>query len=257
MKRYSMIALLFLLIIAKCGSDTVQVLRNIPRSERKNLMVLNLKNTSPKSSAEDFMAWEYGIASMLMTDLESIGLFNIISRERLKDIISEQEFQLSGMVDPAAAIKAGKILSARYILAGSFMEMNGTMRIESQVFSVETGAQLGASSVTGRTDSFFELEKELVIKITAYLDAMLTESESSAIMKQVETKSVKASLNNYAGEIALMNAEELKQKGEQEKAKEVLDMAKEDFRQALKYDPDYERAKANLAKIAMSIPVTL
>jgi TolB-like protein len=257
MKRNFVIAVFLLFVITQCGSNTAQVLRNIPRNERKNLMVLNLKNTTPKAKAEEFMPWEFGIASMLMTDLESIGLFNIISRERLKDVMSEQEFQLSGAVDPAKAMQAGKLLAAKYMLSGSFMEMNGSLRIESQVFSIETGAQLGASAVTGKTDQFFELEKELVIKVTAYLDAMLTASESSAIKKKVETRSVEASLNNYSGEIAMLTAEQLKQKGDQVKAKEVLNQAKEEFREALKYDPNYERAKQNLAKIAMSIPVTL
>jgi TolB-like protein len=257
MKRHSIFVILLLFIVIQCGSDTAQVLRNIPRSERKNLMVLNIKNASPKAKAEEFMPWEFGIASMLMTDLESIGLFNIISRERLKDVVSAQELQLSGLVDPAKAVRIGKLAAAKYLLAGSFMEMNGTLRIESQVFSVETGEQLGAASVAGKTDRFFELEKELVIKVTAYLDAMLTAAESSVIRKKVETKSVEASLNNYAGEIAMLTAEELKEKGDKEKAKQVLNQAKDDFKEALKYDPNYERAKQNLAKIAMSIPVTL
>lgn len=257
MKRKSIFGVIILLVFIQCSSNSSKVLRNIPRTERKNLMVLNLKNTTLKMKAEEFMPWEFGIASMLMTDLESIGLFNIISRERLKDVLSAQEFQLSGLVDPAKAVELGKIVAAKYILAGSFMEMGGTLRIESQVFSVETGAQLGAASVTGETKRFFELEKELVIKIGSYLDAMLTESESSALKKKVETKSVEASLNNYAGEIAMLNAEELKKKGNQDKAKAELNRAKEEFKEALKYDPNYERAKKNLAKIAMSIPVTL
>jgi TolB-like protein len=244
-------------VFLQCASESGQVLRKVPRSERKNLMVLNLANITPKARAEEFKPWEFGIASMLMTDLESIGLFNIISRERLKDILSEQEFQITGVVEPAKAVKLGKIAAAKYILTGSFMEMRGTLRIESQVFSVETGKQLGAAAVTGKTDKFFELEKELVIKTTAYLDTMLTASETSPIKKNIETRSVKASLNNYSGEIAMLTAEELKEKGNEDKAKDVLNRAKEDFKEALKYDPNYERSRNNLSKIAISIPVTI
>lgn len=257
MTKKIIIASFVFLFFLQCASDTAQVLRKVPRSERKNLMVLNLANTTPKARAEEFKPWEFGIASMLMTDLESIGMFNIISRERLKDILSEQEFQVTGVVDPAKAVKLGKIAAAKYILTGSFIEMKGSLRIESQVFSVESGEQLGAAAVTGKTDMFFELEKELVIKTTSYLDTMLTASEASAIKKNIETRSVDASLSNYAGEIAMLTAEELKQKGNEDKAKDVLNSAKKDFQTALKYDPNYERAKNNLSKIAMSIPVTI
>ncbi|MBN2039686.1 MAG: hypothetical protein JW864_06570 [Spirochaetes bacterium] len=255
-KKLFCLSILFAVFL-QCASESTQVLRKVPRSERKNLMVLNLANITPVKRAEEFKPWEFGIASMLMTDLESIGLFNIISRERLKDILSEQEFQITGVVDPSKAVKLGKITAAKYILTGSFMEMNGNLRIESQVFSVETGKQLGAAAVTGKTAKFFELEKELVIKTTAYLDTMLTSSEASAIKKNIETRSVEASLNNYAGEIAMLTAEELKEKGNDDNAKDVLNRAKEDFKEALKYDPNYERAKNNLSKIAMSIPVTI
>ena len=61
---------------------------------------------------------------MLMTDLEAIGLFTIISRDQMKEVIQEQEFQMSGMVDPDKAV-SWAAYSRRAMLAGSFMEMNG------------------------------------------------------------------------------------------------------------------------------------
>ncbi len=257
MKQYPVILFISLFVLIECSSQSSRAIREVPRSERKNLMVLNFKNATPKTRAQEYMPWEFGIASMLMTDLECIGLFNLIGREQIKSVVAQQEFQLSGLVDPSKAVAIGKIAAAKYMLAGTFMEMNGMLRIESQVFSVETGAQLGAAAVSGKTDAFFDLEKELVVKVSRYLNAALTEAESARIRQKVETRSVRASLSNYAGEIALMNAEDLKAKGRDDSAKAVLGVAKERFTEALKFDPNYERAKKNLAKIAMSIPVTL
>ena len=48
------------------------------------------------------------------------------------------------------------------------------------------------------------MQKELVVKITGYLDAMLSAEEARLIAKNVETRSVDASLSNYRGEIAVM-----------------------------------------------------
>ncbi len=245
-------------LISVCASGTKKlVLRDIPKDERQGLMVINFKNNTVKSKADEYQPWEYGIASMIMTDIESIGAFNIISREMLKDIIKEQEFQLSGLVDPKKAVEIGKLAAAKYLLAGSFMEMGGGLRIESQVFSVETGEQLGAASVNGKTGTFFELQKELVFKVTKFLDAMLTAQEQAVLAKNVETKSVEASLNNYKGEIEYMTAMGLKEKGKAEESKKLLQKAKDNFKTALEYDPKYERAKENLSKISLAIPVTL
>jgi hypothetical protein len=43
--------------------------------------------------------------------------------------------------------------------------------------------------VAGKTDGFFELQKELVVKVSAYLDAMLSAEEARLIAKNVETRS--------------------------------------------------------------------
>lgn len=94
-------------------------------------------------------------------------------------------------------MRIGRIVGAAYMLTGSFTEMNGSLRIETQVYSVEKGTQMGTASVTGRTDGFFELEMQLVAKAPGFLNVMLTEEERGKIAARVETKSVKASLSNY------------------------------------------------------------
>lgn len=249
-------AVIIAFFIYSCAGSG-QSLRQVPRSQRKGLVVLNFKNNTPKSRAAEYQPWEFGLASMVMTDIEAIGMFNIVGKEQLKNVMKEQEFQLSGMVDPDKVTKLGKLVGADYILSGSFMEMNGNLRIETQVFSVEKGAQLGTASVTGKTDAFFELQKELVVKTAAYLDAMLSENEQKLLASKVETKSVAASLNNYKGELAALKADELKKAGRAEEAKKAVAEAKLSFEKAVEADPTYRKAKENLAKVSLAIPVNL
>lgn len=256
MKPLNLTAIFLILFMFSCTSDTKH-LRNIPRESRKGLAVLNFKNNTPKSRSAEYEPWEFGIASMVMTDIETIGIFNIVSKERLSDILQEQQFQLTGAVNTKDIVELGNLTGAKYILTGSFMEINGTLRIESQVFSVEKGTQLGTASVNGKTDSFFDIEKELVSKITIFLDTMLTESEQKIIASKVETKSIKASLNNYSGEMSIMEAEELKKAGKKDEAKKILQEAKAEFKKAIELDPGYEKAKKNLSKVSMAIPVQL
>jgi len=245
-------------ILFSCNTQSKKVVfRKLPRSERIGLAVLNFRNTTPKESVQKFQPWEYGIPAMIMTDIESIGLFNILSRERLKDILKEQSLQLSGVVDSKKAVEMGKLIAAQYILTGSFTEINGMLRIDTQVFSVENGTLLGAASAVGETNKFFEIEKELVFRISSYLKAMLTEEEKAKISMNIETMSINASLNNYAGEIAVMKADELLEQGKSDEADEVLKNAKKKFETALKHDPKYKKAKRNFKKLVMGFPLTL
>ncbi len=229
----------------------------IPRAERAGVAILNFKNATAQERAGQFQPWEYGIAVMLTTDLESIGIFNIVDRERLRDILKEQELQYSGLVDRNTAVRVGKLMAARYILTGSFAEMNGEIKIAAQIFSVEKGIQLGATSIVGETNKFFLIEKKLFIKIIEFLQVLLSEEEQAKIVKNIETESVEASLKNYSGEMAMAQAEELKRKGRKEEAVRLLREAKERFAEALQYDPHYQRAKKNLATLSMAIPITL
>ncbi len=256
MKKYTVTAIIMSLLIITCSSDTKH-LRNIPRESRKGLVVLNYKNNTPKSRAAEYEPWEFGIASMVMTDIETIGMFNIISKERLADIMKEQQFQMTGAVDAREIVEIGKLTGAKYILTGSFTEMNGSLRIEAQVFSVEKGAQLGTAAANGKTDEFFEIEKNLVAKITVFLDAMLTENEQKVIASKIETKSVEASLNNYSGEVAFMEANALKKEGKEAEARKVIQEAKANFQKAVELDPAYEKAKKNLSRVSLAIPVQL
>lgn len=247
-----------LLILSACSTASLGSAHSvIPRSERAGLAVLNLKNATPRDRAGQFQPWEYGIATMLTTDLEAIGIFNVVERERLINITRELDLQKTDLVDKETAVSIGKMTAAKYILTGSFTEMNSQLRIAVQIFSVEQGIQLGAAAMTGKTEEFFLLEKRLFVKVIEFLEVMITEENRERILNTIETQSVDASLKNYSGEMAVAKAGALKKAGREDEALRLLGQAKKEFSEALVYDPNYARAKNNLATLAMAIPITL
>jgi hypothetical protein len=54
-----------------------------------------------------------------------------------------------------------------------------------------------------------------------------------------------------------MKAEELKAKGAADEAKKELEAAKTSFQKAIALDSEYEKARKNLARISLAVPVTL
>lgn len=227
------------------------------RPQKSTLAVLRFINTSAQKKGGYYQPWEYGIAAMLTTDLQETDMFNIVDRERLNDILQEHRLQKAGLTDPSTALAIGKLATARYILTGSFLVVGQKLRINVQVFSVERGIQLGAVSATGSVDQFFLVEKEIYAKVTPVLQVMLDQEQQDRIMRTVETKSVDASLKNYAGETVLMEADELKKTGSTDEIARLMKEAKRMFEEALHYDPDFERAKVNISKLVIAIPMTL
>ena len=255
-RRLLSFLLVFFLLCGCAGRPKKLLLREIPSSKRTNLIVLNFKNNTTGSRATQFQPWEFGLASMMITDLESMGQFNIMSREDVIDVSRRRGLPAPSMLTEKDAWEIGALV-ASYVLSGSFVEMNGELRIDARVFNIDRGTLWGETSVKGRTDNFFELQKKLILDVSRFLEVMLDETEVTMIAGNIETTSVHASLNNYAGEIAVLRAQEFKERGISKRADELMDTAKENFRTALRYDPKYERAKHNLATLSLGIPMTL
>jgi TolB-like protein len=240
-----------------CLSQRLSTGKAAPRAERSGLAVIKFVNTTSHVDSGRFDPWEYGIPAMLTTDLEQTALFNIVDRARLKDILDEQQLQQSGLVDPTTAVTIGKLTAAHYILTGTFMVIGDDLSINAQVFCVEQGIQLGAISSAGKMDEFFMVEKDLFIKITQTLQVVVDDKKQAKIMRRVETRSVEASLKNYAGEMALFMAASMEKLGKIKDSIVLKDDARNNFKQALEFDPTYKRAKDNFSKLAMGVPMTL
>ncbi len=63
-----------------------------------------------------------GASDMLTTELVKINKFDMYERDRLNNIIHEQDFGVSGRVDPATAARIGKIAGVNYIITGAVTE---------------------------------------------------------------------------------------------------------------------------------------
>ncbi|UCF80545.1 MAG: hypothetical protein JSV08_08555 [Acidobacteriota bacterium] len=76
-------------------------------------------------------SWPYGwsytqlqtaAADNLVTELVKSGKFSVIEREKLNLVMKEQNLSMSGDIDPATAVKFGKLLGVQLIITGSVTE---------------------------------------------------------------------------------------------------------------------------------------
>ena len=82
--------------------------------------------------------WGSGGAAqdMFITQLVKSGKFTVVDRERLDAIMREKGLSLSGDVDPATAVKAGKLIGVEYMFFGNVTEFGETENKASVGFGI-------------------------------------------------------------------------------------------------------------------------
>lgn len=120
----------------------------------------------------DYEALGIGLQQMLITELAQNSNLRLVERSRLREILDELELGKSGYVDPSTTARVGKLVQARYMIVGSFVDANGTMRLDARVDDVETGEVLTetAAKVQGNRDQLLDMVVDLGVLITKAAD---------------------------------------------------------------------------------------
>jgi len=91
-----------------------------PQSTKPRVAVLEFKN-----KADNQWWWHGGAAAaqdVFVTELVKSGKFRVVEREQLEALMKEKNLTLSGDVDPATAVRVGKLLGVNYLLTGAVTE---------------------------------------------------------------------------------------------------------------------------------------
>jgi TolB-like protein len=177
-----------------------------------------------------------GLADMLISDLSKIKMLNVIERARLEEILKEQKLNNSKEFDASTASKVGKLLGVQYILTGAFFDIMGSMRMDARIIDVETGKIIKSEGIDGPTNTFFDLEKKLVVKIAGGLNVDLADANAST-EKQT----------SLSYETSLLYSDGLNQLDKGEKAKAI-----ETFKKVLQKNPDFVPAQQALNKLMIN-----
>ena len=83
----------------------------------------------------------------LSTGLVKTGVFKLVERARLNEVLRELRIQNSGLVDSSTAKKLGKLIGARAVLVGSISDRKDCYVINARLIDTETGLVSIAESV--------------------------------------------------------------------------------------------------------------
>lgn len=116
---------------------------------------------------EDLGSMRIGIQEMLLTELKQNPTLRIVERSTLKEMLAEQDLGASGRVDEHTAARIGKLVGARYIIKGQFMDLYGNFRVDGHIVNVETGELVKTVQVSAKPDQLYDLLVQLASRITA------------------------------------------------------------------------------------------
>ena len=156
--RYSITLALALGLVgqAAVGQDT-----------RPGIAVWTFENGgSYGQDAEDFEALRVGLQQILITELARNGSMRVVERSRLNELIQEQDLGASGRVDPNTAAQLGKLVGAKFMVLGGFVDFFGDFRIDARIVDVETGELVKTDRVTDKREQLYRLIVDLSASLT-------------------------------------------------------------------------------------------
>ena len=116
------------------------------------------------------------VQDKMITSLYSLKRFKIIERSQIDKVLSEQKLRMTGAIDPAKAVKAGKILGVDAILMGSISSSGGGIGMDARLIDTENGTVITAKDAYSGQNTLQDVKTMATdISIQIYNDIPLVE----------------------------------------------------------------------------------
>lgn len=125
------------------------------------------------------------LADLLVTDLSQTDRLTVLERSRVQLLLDEMELSESGLVDPALAVRSGRLLGAARVVQGSMEGGDEQFALQAVVVPVGAGGRATPSLLSrGAADEFFDVEKRLALQIYEQMGIQLTPAERELVTQR-------------------------------------------------------------------------
>ena len=189
-------------------------------------------------SKENFDALERGIAGMMISELAQNPAARVVEREQVQRLLDEQNLGAQSRVEPQTAAKVGKLVGARYVILGNFIDFYGDFRVDVRLVNTETGEIVKTQSDRQQREHLFDIIRNVSTQLMK--DANLPALQRGASNEQRMNRQVPTEALTYYSRALLYQ-----DRGQKEKAVEM-------FSRAIEIFPDYTEAKDGLQRAQRS-----
>jgi len=123
-------------------------------------------NSSVSANRADFDALGKGISDVLITELAANPTIRVVERDRVQQLMDEQNLSTAGRIDKETAVKVGKLIGVHHMIFGGFLvDQRGTMRLDARVVNVETSLVEHVETVTDKADNLLAVLSTIADKL--------------------------------------------------------------------------------------------
>ncbi|HLZ46490.1 MAG TPA: CsgG/HfaB family protein [Gemmatimonadales bacterium] len=205
---------------------------------RPGIAVLPFNNGgSYGQGKEDFAALERGIAGMMISELSQNPAARLVERQEVQRLVDEQNLGAQGRVDPQTAAKIGKLVGARYVVLGTFIDFYGDFRVDVRLVNTETSEIVKTESDRMQREHLYDLIRNVATQLMkdVNLPALQRQASDQRMSRQIPTEA----LTYYSR--GLLYAD----RGQKDKAAEM-------FQHAIDIFPQYAEAQESLQRVKSS-----
>ncbi len=127
--------------------------------------ILNFTNAGGQFYLEDL---KLSFPSKLKTELSQKKKLVIVERQKLEDVLREQDFSMSDLSeDKDKQAKVGQLIGADFIITGDLSESGGKIRVDAAITHTASGKVIG-EKVTGPSKDYVNAMAELLANNIAF-----------------------------------------------------------------------------------------
>jgi len=105
-------------------------------------------NFKTNDKSIEHLGWQ--VSELIRNRIVNLGGFDVIERDQIEKVLSEQGRQLQDYSDRESVIEFGNILGANRIIVGSIFKTGTVLNVSSRLVDVESGKILKSESVEGK-----------------------------------------------------------------------------------------------------------
>ncbi len=117
------------------------------KAPKPSIAVIEFRNESGAGWWGNGVGWE--LSGMLSNELGSTRAFQVLERTKVQNVLEEQNLAASGRVNAATGARMGKMVGAKYLVAGT------VTAYEENVSGTGGGISFGGVSVGGKSESAY------------------------------------------------------------------------------------------------------
>lgn len=138
---------------------------------RPVVVVYTFTNSSIGPARAEFDGISTGVQDLLITDMASNAKIRLVDRTRIAEVLQEQSMVKGGQVDPATAVRLGKIMGAQYAVIGGFMsDASGKAVLTGRTIDIETTQIANPEKIEGKSADVMGMIQQLSSKLGANMN---------------------------------------------------------------------------------------